>query len=535
MTRRLFLFQLLLLLAFIVLFARLFILTVVQGKHYREFSEGQRIRLRKIIAPRGIILDRSGKPLVKNTPVYKECMEECKVITREQALELEAESREAGLMIEIKREYPLREATAHLLGYLGEAGEEEVLSGRRELGDLVGRTGIEQEYEEILRGKDGGELIEVDAQGRTIRKIGEQKPLAGRDINLSVDADLQMAAWKALEGKTGAIVVQDAETSEVLALVSSPSFDPNLLISVGDKAGENKTEKIKEILDNAEKPFFNRAVAGLYPPGSTFKIITVAAGLEEGKIDAQTEIDDKGEIVVGAYRYANWYFTQYGKTEGLITLVRAIKRSTDTFFYKVGEWVGAEKLIKWSKFFGLGKVSGIDLPGEAAGFLPDPQKDEWFLGNTYHLSIGQGALGLTPLQVNRMTGVIASGGKLCEPHIKMEEQETRLSARQGGRVKNCQDVDLKPETLRLITEGMREVCSEGGTAFPFFDFKPQTACKTGTAEFGDPADRTHAWLTVFAPVDKPEIVVTVLVEGGGEGSYVAAPIAKKILEEWFGR
>jgi penicillin-binding protein 2 len=173
--------------------------------------------------------------------------------------------------------------------------------------------------------------------------------------------------------------------------------------------------------------------------------------------------------------------------------------------------------------FGVGRTLGIDIPGESAGFLPNADKD-WFLGNTYHLSIGQGNLGLTPLQVNAITSVIASGGKLCRPTV----------LRLGGRkTENCQDVDLKKETTDLISQGMKEACSPGGTAFPLFDFTPPVACKTGTAEFGDPQGRTHAWLTAFAPVENPEIVVTALVEGGGEGSRVAAPIVRKVLEEYF--
>ena len=268
---------------------------------------------------------------------------------------------------------------------------------------------------------------------------------------------------------------------------------------------------------------FNRAIAGAYPPGSTFKIVTTAAGIEDGKIDKNTLFEDTGQIVVGDYTYRNWYFTQYGKTEGKIDVIGAIKRSTDTFFYKVGEWVGPEKLTIWAQKFGLGKKTGLDISGEALGLVPDPGGRRWFLGNTYHLAIGQGDLLATPLQINMMTSVIANGGRLCRPAIS-----DQLSA-----TSNCQDLELKAETLRLVREGMKEACSPGGTAFPFFDFTPAVACKTGTAEFGDPQNRTHAWLTAFAPADDPEIVVTVLVEAGGEGSSVAAPIARKVLEEWF--
>jgi len=268
---------------------------------------------------------------------------------------------------------------------------------------------------------------------------------------------------------------------------------------------------------------FNRAVAGLYPPGSTFKIVSATAGLEEGKITEATTYVDTGEVRVGSYVYTNWYFTQYGKTEGEINVVGALKRSTDTLFYKLGEWVGPIRLAQWAKAFGFGKPTGIDLPVEAAGRVPDPSSGQWFLGNTYHFAIGQGDLLTTPLQVNVMASIVANGGKVCKPYVLNSKFQTE----------ECKDLQLKPETLRLVKEGMRGGCAPGGTAFPLFNFQPQVACKTGTAEFGDPAGRTHAWLTAFVPADDPQIVVTALVEAGGEGSRVAAPIVKKVLEVWF--
>jgi penicillin-binding protein 2 len=330
-------------------------------------------------------------------------------------------------------------------------------------------------------------------------------------------------AFEALEDRPGAVVATEPKNGQVLVLISSPSFNPN------DITPENLTD--------VTLPFFNRAVGGVYPPGSTFKIVTAVAGLEEGKIDKNTTFTDLGEIRVGDYSYKNWYFTQYGKTEGTINLVRAIKRSTDTFFYKVGEWVGPTRLANWAQSFGLGKKSGIDLPGEVGGLVPSPEwkeekGDRWFLGNTYHFAIGQGDILTTPLQVNVMTSVIANGGKLCQPTIAQNTSDGGPKGLLRGEI-NCQDLKLKAETLSLVKEGMKEACSPGGTAFPFFDFSPQVACKTGTAEFGDLAGKTHAWLTSFSPVDNPQIVVTALVEKGGEGSYVAAPVVKKVMEAWF--
>ncbi len=522
--KRIYLFYGFLIVCCLLLIGRLFELQIVLGAKYRALAEGNRIKKEVIPAPRGMIYDRLGKSLVKNEPAYRLKKVDCEgadcfiEISREEALRIEASGDEAaeGLRLDIGRDYLYGKALAHVLGYLGEASEREVEEDKWQSGDLVGRTGVEEEYEEILRGQDGGVIYEVDTLGNRVREIGKVETFPGRDLHLSVDAELSRVAYDALEGKAGAVVVTDARTGQVMVLVSSPAFDPNHL-------------RVEDLTDE-EKPMFNRAIGGHYPPGSTFKIVTAVAGVEEEKVDGETTYEDVGFIQIEEYIYKNWYYNQYGRVEGELDLVRAIKRSTDTFFYKVGEWVGVNKLAEWGRAFGLGQKTGIDLTGEIEGLVPTPEWKEktigekWFLGNTYHFAIGQADLLTTPLQVNMMTSVIANKGKLCPPKIKQSE-----------RMGECQDLGLKSETLRLVKEGMKEACSTGGTAFPFFDFSPQVGCKTGTAEFGDPEDRTHAWLTAFAPVDSPEIVVTALVEAGGEGSSVAAPIVKEVMEAWFSR
>ncbi|TSC53943.1 MAG: peptidoglycan glycosyltransferase, partial [Microgenomates group bacterium LiPW_31] len=503
-------------------------------------AEGNRIK--KIVnpAPRGMIYDRNEKELVRNVPIYRIKNAECRIengecwqtISREEALRMEARGETENLRMDIGRDYLYGRSLAHVLGYLSEANPQEVEEGRWEMGDLVGRTGVEEKYDALLRGKDGGELIEVDSLGNKVREIGKIEPVPGKDIHLSIDGELSKVAWEALGDRPGAVVANEVKTGQVLVLVSSPSFNPNQIS--------------EQDLTNPGLPFFNRAIGGAYPPGSTFKIVTATAGVEEGKVNENTTFEDPGEIRVGEYVYRNWYFTQYGKTEGTINLVRAIKRSTDTFFYKVGEWVGATTLAEWARVFDLGLKEGIDIPGEVAGLVPDPGWKEkttgerWFLGDTYHFAIGQADLLATPLQINMMTSIIANDGLLCRPRIFQSPVTPRTEPRGEASHQSpaCQDLKLKPETLRLIKEGMKEACSPGGTAFPLFDFKPQVGCKTGTAEFGDPAGRTHAWLTAFAPSPDgsgqvPEIVVTALVEGGGEGSYIAAPIVKKVMESYF--
>lgn len=526
MRERIYFFYAILIIALAVLIGQAAKLQLIYGSWYREIAEGNRIKKISIPAPRGIIYDRKGKALVRNIPIYKSKIQNSKfkILSREEALRIKAKGgkEEEELVEEVGREYIYGKVLAHVLGYLTEANEEEVKSSKYQLGDLVGRGGVEEEYDFWLRGQDGGEVFEVNALGEKIREIGIQQPVPGKDLYLNIDADLSKVAFEALEGKKGAVVASEAKTGAILVLVSSPSFDP---------------EKITpEVLTDKNQPLFNRAVGGLYPPGSTFKIVSAVAGLEEGKIDKNTTYVDTGEIRVGSYVYTNWYFTQHGRTEGEINVVGALKRSTDTFFYKLGEWVGAERLAEWARAFGFGRPTGIDLPVEAAGRVPDPYSSQWFLGNTYHFAIGQGDLLVTPLQVNVMTSIIANGGKVCKPQILNSKSEIRNSKQilnHKFQTKECKDLQLKPETLRLVKEGMREACAPGGTAFPLFNFQPEVACKTGTAEFGDPADRTHAWLTAFAPADDPQIVVTALVEVGGEGSRIAAPIVKKVLEEWF--
>jgi penicillin-binding protein 2 len=539
-------FYLLLAICFFLLTGKLFYLQVLTGNYNRTLANENRIRLVKKQAPRGIIFDREGKALVRNTPAFKlkcpaeqnDCEE--KILGREEALSLEVEGK--GTLIETQqvREYLYPKEFAHLLGYVSEISQEE-LEGRgfKEkylAGDLVGKAGVEKQYDFALRGTDGGEIVEVDSGGRILRQIGTKEPIAGKNLTLTVDLELQKKAAELMEGRRGAVVAVEPSSGKILALYSNPSFDPNAFTF----AREAEVEMI--LKDEDGRPMFNRAISGTYHPGSTFKIVTAVAGFEEKKINESTLFDDPGEIIIDKWRYGNWYFDQYGKKEGMIGPIRAIARSCDTFFYKVGEWVGVEKLAWWARKFGLGEQLGIDLPGEAEGLVADAdwkerfKGEKWFLGNTYHMAIGQGDTSLTPLQVGEMAAVIANGGKRCKPHVL-----------QGIRV-GCQEVGINQKTISLVKEGMRLACEEGGTAFPFFNFEVEregkkervlVAGKTGTAEYGDPQNRTHAWFTAFAPVEEPagglQLAVTVLVEGGGEGSYVAAPIVKELMSFWLSR
>ncbi|MBI4067489.1 hypothetical protein HY407_03825 [Candidatus Gottesmanbacteria bacterium] len=511
-----------------VLATRLSELTIIKGKYYRSLAEGNRIKEKKIVAPRGVIYDRNGEALVRNVPGT----------------------------LGVQREYIYGNTFAHVLGYTGEVSADELrlLNSRLPAslvykgGDAIGKSGIEKYYEDKIRGIDGKELLEVDAKGEYIRNLGQVAPIPGGNIHLSLDLGLAKVASAAMEGKKGAIVASIPQSGEILVLYSSPSFDPNAFARAAD---------VHLVLQDKNMPLFNRAIGGIYPPGSTYKIITAVGGLETGAIKKYTKYEDVGVIVIGPYKFPNWYFLQYGKKEGMVDIVSAIKRSNDIYFYKAGEALGVDRLVSWSRRFGLGKSLGIDIEGEEEGVVPDggwkkkTRGESWFLGDTYHLSIGQGDLLVTPLQVNSWTNVIAGDGKLCRPYLLSDLSNL------------CKTLNIKKETIELVREGMRQACSPGGTGWPLFGFKiansklkidnldfmetiesttsakPMveiaTACKTGTAEFGDPQNKTHAWFTIFAPVHNPQISITVLVESGGEGSSVAAPIAKKMLEEWFGR
>jgi len=529
-------FRAILVILFLFLFSRLFYLTVVQGENFRERADENRIIKEIIPAPRGIIYDRSGQALVTNASYYQF---EGREISRDEFLKLAAQGKDDAVKLVYRRKYLFGKSTAHLLGYLSLITQDEIematdKCGQYYLNDLVGRGGVEEEYECWLKGKAGQRLVETDIKGNVTREVGRVAAKSGRDLILNIDIQLQEKAFELLSSRKGAIIIANPQNGAILGIVSSPSFDSNLFTV------HRNEEAIEALLHSEGKPFLNRAVSARFPPGSVFKIVTAIAGLEEGKIDSQTKIEDTGVLRVGDFEYSNWYFTQYGKTEGELDLVGAMKRSNDIFFYKVGEFLGVDKLSFWAKKFGLDKVTGIDLPAEVAGIVPSKTKEPWFLGNTYHFAIGQGDLATTPLAINVMTNVIANNGKWCQPRIVKEYQMSNAKS-QKFVTDNCYDLGIKKENIELVKEGMKEACSEGGTGFPFFDFKIKgqseaVACKTGTAEFGSPnseQSQTHAWFTAFAPVNNPQISVTVFLEGGGEGSRDAAPIAKEIMEEYF--
>lgn len=513
-------FRILVIVVGLILLVRLGQLTLVEGVWRRALADENRILSLPLAPQRGIITDRNGLQLTRNSPLYRRQVPgsnpvqlRFEPIDRETALTLLANPLER-VSFDVIREYPCGSACAPILGYMSEITEEE-LADKPEyrLGSLVGKVGAERAYERTLRGQPGEEYLEVNAQGKAVRTVGTKQPQSGNPIRLSIDAGLQQVLYEAFGEMSGAAVALDPATGEILALVSAPTFNP---------------ENIALSLPASGQPFFNRATSGMYAPGSTFKLVTATAALESGKLDEHTLFEDTGELVIGAYRFGNWLYEEHGRTEGAVNVVKALARSNDIFFYHAGELVGPEVLAEWASLFGLGKTWGLTAWGEVSGLIPTPiwklerKAERWFLGNTYHMSIGQGDVLATPLQVAVMTAGVAAGGVICPPHLLLD-----------GTHPSCQQLNLHEKTRELLVAGMIQACEPGGTGSPFFTFTPKVACKTGTAQQGGEKDLPHAWFTVAAPAENPTIVLTVLVERGGQGSTVAAPIAKKGLEYWL--
>ncbi len=532
-------------LIFFVLFLRLFHLQIVQGSSNRELADSNRIQIKIIHAPRGVIYDRNSQILAQNEPgfrlIYPDSSSSAKpqIITRDDALKMEIENNPKAKFLEIDtiRAYPYKEKTAHILGYIGETTSDELKDPdfkNYRLGDVVGRSGIEQIYEKTLKGVDGGEVIEVDAAGNKIRTINRIDATSGRNIYLTIDADLQQAAYNLLAYGIkksnvccGALVAEDPSSGQILALVSYPSFDPT---------------NISQALSSPNFPMLNRVIAGTYPPGSTFKIASALAGLSSGKISASTQFEDTGVLELGPYKFANWYFSEYGKKEeGGIDIIRALKRSNDIYFYQLGQLTGEKSIGIVANKLGLGRKLGIDLPGEVAGLIPDDSYkfknfgEHWYPGDTLHMAIGQGFVLVTPLQISYLTSQIADNGHQYPPHLV-----SKITSHDQKSVKEIKfdstSAGFKQTDINLVKKGLSEVPKYGGTAWPFFNFPIQTAGKTGSAEFGSSNNsiyKTHAWYTSYAPEDNPQIELTVLVEGGGEGSTVAGPISKELYRWYF--
>lgn len=536
-----------------VLSLRLVDLQIVQGSEYRRISENNRFFRKRIPAPRGVFFDRFGEQMVYNKPAYFILDEPDKryspmtITTPEIALPMLASEPERVFVTQF-RDYAQPVALSQVLGYVGVVSKED-LENNRDLRpeQQIGKTGAERVFERELKGVDGEVLYETNARGEIIREISRKHPEPGENVDLSLDMELTAKAYAQLDGKKGVVIVGDGETGELLALASSPTFDANTFTHLPhDEAQEQaQRELIRSYFNDSNNLFFNHALSGAYPPGSVFKLVTAISGLELDAFDADTIVVDEGVLKVDEYSFGNWYYRQFGRVEGPISLVRAIARSNDIYFYKAAEWIGPDKLADSARMMGFGEKTEIELPAEARGTVPDPAWKEkvigerWYLGNTYHYGIGQGDLLVTPVQVFQMTSLFANDGKICSPTLVK------------GKMGNCKELSISQDNIDLVRQGMIEACSTGGTAFPFFQWNEEkqqkVACKTGTAEFGPAKGEkgyrdTHGWFT--AVIELPElkdyprkIVMTVLIESDEknqyrEGSKDAAPIAFE-LAKWI--
>lgn len=573
------------LLLLIALGSRVFYLAVIQGELYQGISSDNRIQAQVIAPPRGVIYDRFNEPLVHNTPsidlVARAALlpadeaERTKIkerlsafgidrsyldvtfdalhprssavvpikerISQEEALRFMEERRQLPgieLYQTAHREYRDSYAFAHLLGYEGKIKEEEL----REhpdylLTDSIGKQGIEKSYEPVLRGKHGFRQAEVDSMGRVVTDLGTVNPVSGNDLILNIDAGLQRKIHEATEDilkernlKSAAVIALDPRDGAVRALLSFPSFDSNLF------AKGIAQEDYSRLINDPARPLFNRALSGEYPPGSTIKPVLASAALSENLIDPEYEIESRGGISVGSFFFGDW------KAHGFTDMRRAIAVSSDVYFYSIGggyggvPGLGMERMKKYESLFGFGSETGIDVPGEADGNIPDPAwkqerfGERWYIGDDYNSSIGQGYVLATPLQILNSIATIANGGTLYRPHVGAAVR------RQDGKVEEIaaeiiREGFIRPEHLQIVREGMRQTVTEG-TAQQLKDLPVAVAAKTGTAQFGT-EERTHGWLVSFAPFEAPELAMIVLIEGQGEETYNAVPITRAVYEWYF--
>lgn len=599
--RGFFLFKFFAVCVFALLIGKLFISQIVEGKVLEKAALGNKIRPRIIAAQRGMITDSNGVWLARNVPsfdlalypsdlpkdknqrdkVYTQVSEltglekeEIKKkseengllsldmvvlkenLTREEALLLEEKtSKIPGLTVatRARREYNSNFALSHILGYTGKISDEELkLNPDYHLSSWIGKTGLEASYEKELKGQDGVEQIEVDSTGNIVRVLADdinREPVTGDNISLYLDSGLQQKTYEYLqqgmtdasaltgEASTGAVAIaMDPKTGGILSLVSIPAYDNN------EFAQGISSSRYQEIANDPTKPMFDRALSGQYPPGSTIKPVMAVAGLSEGVINENTSFDTPPSIEIGDYVFPDW------KDHGITDIKTAIAQSNNIFFYSIGggfdkiKGLGIEKMKQWWQNFGYGEKTGIDLSGESAGLLPDPEwkkktmNDSWYLGDTYHAAIGQGDLLVTPIQMVRMVSAVANGGKLLHPTIvkKITDNQGKVISEYANNVENTQVAD--PGVIKIVQQGMRMTMEPGGSAYSVFgsDFPVEVAGKTGTAQFLNNA-KTHAWFECYAPYDNPQIALLVVVEGGGGGHEIAAPIAKNILNYFFTR
>ena len=565
----------------LILLLRLWYLQILEGDRYFTLSTNNRLRLRVVEAPRGFILDRNGEAMVENRPTFdlyatpEDVTNPAEVtgvladILQIPASEIEARLAEGrtrpyqplllrkdldeammvaveerridlpGINLRIRpvRAYPSGGTAANLLGYVSEVNQSQLQ--REEYrnfrpGENLGQSGVERRFDAFIRGVDGGEQIEVDARGRALRLVNRDEPQSGSNVFLTIDRKIQEAAEAAFIGKKGTVVAMNPTTGEILAMVSRPSFDPNLF------AQRLSGEEWRRIATDTSHPLQNRAFQAQYPPGSIFKLIVAIAGLESGALTPETRFNCPGQFYLGNVKFDDWKKGGHGTLD----LRGAIVNSCNVYFYQAGLRVGIDEIVRVSRAFGLGEPPGLGLGDEAKGNLPNPQprrrgQPNWTAGNTVIASIGQGMVVTSPMQILAMVSAIANGGTIYRPFVVKKIVSLSGDVLEEYEPEAMRQVNVNPETLAFMRQAMLGVVNEGTGQRAKVPGLP-IGGKSGTAQVVKKGEekrqadlKDHAWFASFAPVDNPQLAVIVLVENGGFGGQVAAPVAKAVYEAAF--
>ncbi len=566
-----------LVLTMIVLFMRLFDLQILKGDEMKKLSEQNRVRIKKILAPRGVIFDRTGKILASTRPSFNlylipedikdfsqtvDGISQLLSVSRDEIIEKLKEARDfpssfpvkiasdmsmdevakveankfylpgIAIRIEPKRSYPYNTMLSHALGYVSEISTDELKLPEYKnytIGDAIGKFGLERMYEKYLRGVDGEERVEVDASGKEVRTLDTREPVSGNSLYLNIDMDVQTTVEKALEDKKGGAIISDPRTGGVIALVSHPAFDPNQLTS-------GSREYWKTIATDESHPLQNRVTQGRFPPGSTFKPLVALAALEKGVINETTTFGCGGHFGFGGHVFKCWQKRGHGS----VAVHKGIVQSCDVFFYNVGLRTGVDSIHDMAQQIGITKPTGIDLPGEKSGLVPSTEwkkrttGQKWYEGETVSVAIGQGAVWLTPIDVMQLASFVGNEGVTFKPQLV-----NRIVSPEGKVVRKFDpvmtaNVKLNKQNITIVKEGMKGVVNEpGGTAYSNARLDAVSISgKTGSAQSGT-GGADHAWFIAYAPSDAPEVSMGILVEHGLHGASAASPIAKQVAETMF--
>ena len=571
---------------FLVLIMRLVYMKVFEGDSYKRKADGNRIRITSIMAPRGIFYDRKGDVLATNRPGFTVSLVVTKGkinqdnlgklskilnVSSEEILNKVSKNTELNRVViktdvsaeivtmleERKREFPdvlievqpiriysHNQLAAHIIGYVGDINETELEKLKEKgyvAGSVLGKMGLEKKYDEYLRGKDGANRVEVDVSGNVVDNLGKEEPVPGYNVQLTIDAELQKVAEQALDAQmeylrkyggspnayAGALVALDPNTGAILAMVSRPTFNPNLFstgISYKDW---------REINENPFHPMDNKAISGEYPPGSTFKIVTAATALETGKVTPEELYYDRGYHPLVPEKG-----NDEGKALGSINLKTALAKSDNVYFYEMGLRTGIDKLEEYSRKFGFGSLTGINLDGESEGLVASRDykrrvfDEDWYLAETFDATIGQGFQLATPIQLAIATASVANGGIRYRPYLIEKILDQNGKVIKEFKKEKIADIGVSKSNLAAINLGLRGVAQEGGTGQQLKDFPIPIAGKTGTAE--NPHGKNHGVFVGYAPFDNPSIVVAIIIDQGGYASMSVVPVARKVFAAAFG-